>query len=86
VLLISGRLEKEEAESVVNSCFADIELGKREPAGWRSARISGQSDTVENYSDSQVNYDRLIYITLSEWPDSQNALKIGTHYGYCGQY
>lgn len=73
VLFISGNLDREEAKVVVNSHFAGIKPGQRHAAQWRTARIKKTSDTAQKFADSQVNYERLKYLTLSEWPDSENA-------------
>lgn len=73
VLYISGNLAKEEVEAAVKSHFGDIAPGSRQIAQWRNARLTDKSDTLKQFTDSQVNYDRLQYFTLSEWPNSQHA-------------
>jgi len=73
VLYISGALEKADAEVIVNEQFGDIEPGPRHSAQWRKAKISEPSDTVESFTDSQVNFERLYYQTLSEWPEDKRS-------------
>lgn len=43
-------------------------------ANWRSARIEGKSDNTKEFIDSQVSFERLIYLTLSEFPDKSDAV------------
>jgi len=71
VLFISGNLGKAEATGLVESHFGQIEPGGRHAASWRDAKINGSSNSVEQFTDSQVNHERLIYSTLSEWPQRQ---------------
>lgn len=71
VLFLSGNLEKREAEDLVNSRFGDIGAGVAHKARWREARIEETADSVEIFTDSQVLHQRLMYLTLSQWPEGR---------------
>jgi len=75
VLYITGDFEKKEAELLINERFSGLESGNRHSASWRNGEIDLPSDTTEEYTDSQVNYERLIYLTLSEWKDEKLSLE-----------
>jgi len=75
VLVIAGNFEKEEAELLVNERFSDLEAGNRHTAAWRNATIDEPSDTIKEYTDAQVNYERIKYLTLSEWPAGKLSIE-----------
>ncbi len=75
VLFIAGNLDKPEAENAINNHFADIEPGSPHKAVWRDATIAETSDNVTVFTDPQVNHERLMYLTLSQWPGGNTALQ-----------
>lgn len=78
VLFIAGDFEREEAETLVNRQFGSVEstgtIAEDSMLKWRDARIDATSDTTQVFTDPQVNYERLLYLTLSEWPSSASPM------------
>ena len=72
VLYISGNFTKTEAKQLIEQKFNFDKPGTHHAASWRNARIQEASDIVTEYEHAQVRYDRLIYLTLSKWPDTQD--------------
>jgi len=68
VLFLSGDIPKEEAERLVNSRFNSLEPGVRHVGSWRNKKINAVADLTQVFTDSQVGYERLIYLALSNWP------------------
>lgn len=79
VLYISGDIRKQEAEKLVNSEFGSLEPGVRHVGSWRSESIKKVADFTEEFTDSQVGYKRLLYLTLSNWPAKSGSSNPGSN-------
>lgn len=74
VIFLAGNLAESEAVAIIEKRFSVIDSGQRHDAEWRDAIIEESSDNVTEHSNSQVNYERLIYLTLCEWPDKNDPV------------
>ncbi len=75
VLYISGNVKASNIENMLANTFADLKPGTQHNAEWRNATLNTTSDTATKFTDEQATYDRLIYLSLSEWPNKQSAVK-----------
>lgn len=75
VLFIAGNLGRAEAVALVEEKFSKLESGEHHAADWRDTLITGESDNTTKFRESQANFERLIYMTLSEWPDKESPIQ-----------
>lgn len=74
VLFIAGNISKADATKAVENILSELPHGDHNPARWRQAQIEESADTVEVIQDEQVNFDRLLYLSLFEWPEKQSDI------------
>ena len=75
VLFISGDLTVQEAANAVNENLQQLKSGNSYAAEWRDAEITGNLDKTTEFIDEQVNYNRLIYMSLSHIPKRMDDVK-----------
>lgn len=80
VLFISGDLGAATATSLIEKHFGtgqETPTSKKAPhaAAWRHVKIADTSDVITEFTNSQVNYERLIYLSLSEWPNPEEPIR-----------
>ena len=74
VLFISGNLTPQTVVSAVNEKLGQLDAGTPYEQEWRSKKITGDYDITTEVIDGQVDYERLVYLTLSKIPDSVDAV------------
>ena len=75
VLFVAGNLDQAETVALIEEKFAELQPGEHHKADWREATIEGESDTTTRFTESQAKFERLVYMTLSEWPNSESPIK-----------
>lgn len=75
VLFISGDISQHEAVSAVNTYLPQLQSGNLHAAGWRNADIISEFDKTFDFVDDQVNYERLLYGSLSRFPENLQGAK-----------
>lgn len=75
VLFIAGNIDQTEAKALIEEKFSGLKPGERHNADWRDAIIKSELDTTTQFTEAQVNFERLIYMSLSEWPEGTSAIE-----------
>lgn len=70
VLFISGDVSESEAVNAINAHLAQLEIGSSHAAKWREFDVSESLDKTTGFADDQVNYERLLYVSLSKYPET----------------
>ena len=74
VLFVSGNLTPQTVVSAVNGKLGHLGAGKRYVQEWRNDNIVADYDHTTEFTDDQVDYERLIYLTLSKNPKSGDVI------------
>ena len=74
VLFISGNLTPQVALTAVNEHLGHLDAGKPNVKKWRDENVVAGYDYTTEFADDQVDYDRLIYLTLSEIRGTSDAV------------
>lgn len=84
ILIIKGNVSEEQIAGLVKIRFSSLPVSK--PAevsthaqAWRQTSVSGQLDTLNEYSEKQAKSSRLIYTSLSNW-SSEGGDKLQSQY------
>lgn len=74
VLFVSGNVDANAIEPLINKKLGSIPAGPRHSPDWRNERISKGEDLVIKASGNSSENHRLLYMSLSQWGDGENSL------------
>ncbi len=75
VLFISGDISHDDAVKAVNEHLDELKSGNLHAAQWRNLDVGNSHDKTTEFIDDQVNYERLLYKSLSHFPESMSEVK-----------
>lgn len=75
VLVIFGNVKPAEAVAVVNEHLQQLDSGRMHDAAWRNEPVTEDFDKTTTFTDTQVNFERLVYLSLSQYPDPDDSVK-----------
>lgn len=74
VLFISGDLTAPKAVETINEYLSSVEdSGSKHTADWRNGIVTERLDKTTVFADSQAGYERLKYLSLSQFPEGSDA-------------
>jgi len=75
VLFVSGNVNTAQIREQVNTRFSDLPDIEEHSQAWRQVTITGSLDETQLYSERQAKSDRLVYVSLSDWPGQGDKLQ-----------
>ncbi|MDB3936110.1 insulinase family protein [Granulosicoccus sp.] len=75
VLFISGNLPSQTVIKAVNEKLGHLTAGDRYVQEWRGENIASDFDHTTQVNDGQVDYEQLIYLTLSKKPNFADPVR-----------